>query len=305
MCARLDDTLTSAPRIIREYTSYLTHAQGKHIRARGLLACAISSDGIAEEAADIAAAVELLHLATLVHDDIIDDADLRRGFPSLHKQFGSRTAVICGDYLMCAALKLGANAASKHEDKRGKFTLTDYITPICLGELRQHINNRNLNLTVRQYLSIIRGKTAAIFKGSFCAGAMLSCDSDSEAKAYARLGHYVGMMFQLSDDCMDYTSTQYHAKKPVRSDFEQGVITLPLIHALAADSSLATAISSNELTTQSLYARVLELGGIQFAKAIASLYRAKALRLMEKLNPIEEKRGLLIKIIEKTCNIDE
>ena len=187
----------------------------------------------------MAAAIEILHLATLVHDDVIDNADLRRGEPTLQKKYGKRTAVICGDYLVCMAMKLAASTSQKSDmEEYEQLDMPDYMSRVCLGELNQHINNGNIDLTVRQYLRIISGKTAALFEASFFTGAVLVEKDLKQVKKYARLGRYIGMIFQLTDDCMDFEETEETAQKPVQSDYEQNVITLPLIHAFKTIENL-------------------------------------------------------------------
>ena len=131
-----------------------------------VLTCALDEEElIHRDAIRLAAAVELMHLATLVHDDVIDNADLRRGELSLQKKYGKRTAVICGDYLLCIALKMVSLIEDKDEYVKGR--VPDYMSRVCLGELNQHINNGNFDLSVYRYLKIIAGKTAALFEASF------------------------------------------------------------------------------------------------------------------------------------------
>ena len=181
--AEINTILSKSPLIIREYTKHLMASQGKYIRATSVLLCAEDQDGrISPNAIKIAAAIEILHLATLVHDDIIDNADLRRGDVTLQKKYGKRTAVICGDYLLSVALQLAASIKNKKDYL--ELELPDYVGRVCLGELNQHINNRNLNLSIYRYLKIISGKTAALFEASFLAGAIFSGCKEEETKKY-------------------------------------------------------------------------------------------------------------------------
>ncbi len=159
--------LKSAPAVIRSMTAHLAKATGKMIRARALLACAIGRDGfINPDAVKAAAAVELLHLATLVHDDIIDNADERRGIDALHKKFGEKYAVLCGDWLFCTALEFAASVTSlgsRQDDSDRSFPR--YLTQVLLGEVRQNQNNGNYRLSEREYFRIIRGKTRCCTEG--------------------------------------------------------------------------------------------------------------------------------------------
>lgn len=300
--AELVRTLSKAPLIIREYTRHLAASFGKLIRASSVLTCAEDKDGlISADAIKIAAAIEILHLATLVHDDIIDNAGLRRGDVTLQKKYGKRTAVICGDYLLSVALRMAAGV--KNRKDYIDLELPDYVGRICLGELNQHINNNNLNLTVYQYLKIISGKTAALFEASFYAGALLSKSPDSELNKYRQLGFYIGMIFQLTDDCIDFENTVETAYKPVQSDYEQGVITLPLIHAFANIKELKEKAAKSTLEREEINEAVRKTDGIGFTKMVVRKYYNKSLKLIEKLDASQGKKDKLIYILNKASRL--
>ena len=300
--AELVRTLSKAPLIIREYTRHLAASFGKLIRASSVLTCAEDKDGlISADAIKIAAAIEILHLATLVHDDIIDNAGLRRGDVTLQKKYGKRTAVICGDYLLSVALRMAAGV--KNRKDYIDLEMPDYVGRICLGELNQHINNNNLNLTVYQYLKIISGKTAALFEASFYAGALLSKSPDSEMNKYRQLGFYIGMIFQLTDDCIDFENTVETAYKPVQSDYEQGVITLPLIHAFANIKELKEKAAKSTLEREEINEAVRKTDGIGFTKMVVRKYYNKSLKLIEKLDASQGKKDKLIYILNKASRL--
>lgn len=295
-------TLSKSPLIIREYTRHLAASFGKFIRASSVLTCAEDKDGlISPDAIKTAAAIEILHLATLVHDDIIDNAGLRRGDVTLQKKYGKRTAVICGDYLLSVALRMAAGI--KNRKDYVDLELPDYVGRICLGELNQHINNNNLNLSVYQYLKIISGKTAALFEASFYAGALLSKSPDSEMNKYRQLGFYIGMIFQLTDDCIDFENTVETANKPVQSDYEQGVITLPLIHAFANIKELKDKAAKTTLSREEINEAVRKTDGIGFTKMVARKYYNKSLKLIEKLDATQAKKDKLIYLLNKASRL--
>lgn len=299
---KLDQTLSGSPVIIRRYTKHLMSSKGKLIRANSVVVCAEDSHGfIHPNAVILAAAIELLHLATLVHDDVIDNADLRRGADTLQKRYGKKSAVICGDYLLCAALRLAASVTDKQDYLSINFP--DYMNRVCLGELNQHINNGNLELSVYQYFKIISGKTAALFEASFYAGAYFSGSTDKELRAYRRLGFLLGMIFQLTDDCIDFEMTEAAAMKPVQSDYEQGVITLPLIHALHEvkgfkDKAVRSGIGRNEINDA-----VIMSGGLDFTRSIVKRYYNKALHILEGLAITEEKKLRLTGLLNKVSRL--
>lgn len=300
--SEVERTLSKSPLIIREYTRHLMASQGKFIRAASVITCAEDKEGkVSRNAIHMAAAIEILHLATLVHDDIIDNADLRRGDITLQKKYGKRTAVICGDYLLSTALRMAAQITNKKEYMELEFP--DYVGSVCLGELNQHVNNGNLNLSVYHYLKIISGKTAALFEASFFTGAVFSGSSEAEAKLYKRIGYIVGMIFQLTDDCMDFENTVETANKPVQSDYEQGVITLPLIHALSQLSEFKEKAEKNDVTRDEINAAVVKTGGISFTRILVQKYYNKAAKLIEGLEVSDAKKEKLISVLNRASRL--
>lgn len=294
----VDRALLSSPAVVRTYTSHLALARGKFFRAVSLLTCAMNSEGMIDpNAVKLAAAVEVLHLATLVHDDVIDDADTRRGLPTLQKKFGKRTAVICGDYLLSRALQIAASIENKKDYL--DIDVPDYVARICVGELSEQINTGNFDLSVYQYLKIIAGKTAALFEASFFAGAVLSGCDRSEYGAYKKLGHYLGMIFQLTDDCMDFEATESVAQKPVQSDFEKGVVTLPVIRALRMDPGLKERAARQEVTADEISTAVVSTGGLSFTRLVAKRYHGKYVKLLDRLVATEDKKRRLAEIADR------
>lgn len=291
--------LLGAPRLIRSYTAYLTQTHGKFIRARAVLACAMDADGgIREDAVIFAGAIEILHLATLVHDDIMDDADLRRGMETLQKKYGKRTAVICGDYLLSAAIRELDRIRDTEQYK--EFRTSGYVEQICMGELRQNMNNRNYDLSVLRYLSIINGKTAALFEASYFAGAVTHETEEARLRLYRRLGRYTGVIFQLTDDCIDYENDAQAAGKSVQSDFEQGVITLPVIYTFWEKPTVKEQARAGELSTEELLSEVKRGGGIAFTHHTAKRYYEKAQRALNALEFSNEKAAILQELLDKS-----
>lgn len=300
--AEVDRSLSASPLIIREYTRHLALSTGKLIRATSLLACALSdNDLINKDAVKLAASIELIHLATLVHDDIIDNAEIRRGKASLQKKYGRRTAVICGDYLLCKALTTAADIEDK--DGYAKENIPDYMTRVCLGELNQHINNGNFNLSIYRYLKIIAGKTAALFEASFHGGAILAGENSGNVKKYAKLGKYIGMIFQLTDDCMDYEATEQAAKKPVKLDYEQNVVTLPLIYAFRMVDGLKGKAIAGVVSKEDINHAVKSSGGLTYARLIAQKYYNKSLEIMDSMAVSDMKKEKLYSILNRAYRV--
>lgn len=290
--------LKNAPALIRHMTSHLAKASGKMIRARALLACALKRDGtISADAVKAAAAVELLHLATLVHDDIIDDAETRRGIDALHRKFGEKYAVLCGDFLFCTAFELVSTVgALEHRRDAVDRSFPRYLTEVCLGEVRQNQNWRNYKLSEREYFKIIKGKTAALFEASFYAGFMFSDEKDEAKGIYKEIGHNIGIIFQLNDDCADYEATETQAKKPVLSDYSRGVVTLPLIHALRQDETLMEKIGAG-MAPADLRDAVRACGGLAYTHAKADKLYKKTAAMLKYLDIGPDKRALMSSLL--------
>lgn len=299
--AEIKSILKGAPAVIRGMTKHLSKAAGKCIRAKALIACALCADDtVSPDAVKAAAAAELLHLATLVHDDIIDDADKRRGIETVHRKFGEKYAVLCGDYLFCTALEL-VSATDVPEGRETSFgrAFPHYLTEVVLGELLQNRNDFNFALTEREYYKIIRGKTAALFEACFYMGFLLSSEKNEAAALYTEAGNSLGVIFQLSDDCADYASTLRKSKKPVLSDYARGVITLPLIYAMKQNAALA-ARAKKGMALPELKAAVLAAGGLDYAyKKIDGLYK-KALKAIEAMAGAQKKE-LLTELLKSSA----
>ncbi len=293
--------LKTAPLLLRRQTSHLARATGKGIRARALLACSIGGDGLVRNGAvNAAAAVELLHLATLIHDDIIDEADMRRGIDALHVKFGQKTAVLCGDYLFCLAFDIASAIPIQETDgERIDGVLPSYFTEICLGEIRELSNTGNLNLTEDEYYRIISGKTATLFQASFHAGFLLSDEPPEVKDAYLETGKQLGMIFQFADDCLDFVSSKKKAKKPVLTDCRRGVVTLPLIYALQTDKTLRGKIE-NGLSEQELKTAIMAAGGLEYTQSKIGECRSKAKKLIASLGP-ESKKIRLELLLDKVA----
>ncbi|KAB1436081.1 polyprenyl synthetase family protein [Candidatus Galacturonibacter soehngenii] len=298
----VERALVKSPHLIRDYLKHLASSQGKYIRAVSVIVAALDDEGkVHPDAIKAAGAIEIIHLASLVHDDIIDNADLRRGKLTLQKKYGKRTAVICGDYLLSLALKMVSETSDKK--RYSQLDLPDYISRLCLGELEQHINNYNLNLSIYQYLKIISGKTAALFEASFFAGAMVLNVSEEQLRKYRQIGYYIGMIFQLSDDCIDFDTTKEVANKPVQSDYEQGVITLPLIHAFKNLNHFKKKAVDEQVTREEINQAVMKTGGLDFTQGLIKKYYNKSIKRLDELMITDDKKEKILLILNKASRI--
>lgn len=293
-------TLSGADAALADIMDALADSRGKGIRAALLLAASTGADGlIPADAIRAAAALELLHLATLVHDDVIDDAPMRRGQPSVQQRFGKKTAVITGDYLLVLSLGLIAPLAERHRTTVETFTRTMGL--LIAGEMKQHRHNRDTRLRVFSYLRIIAGKTAALFALALHGGSIIAGDDERCGRHLGRIGFNIGMLFQIVDDCLDYETSDTEMRKKTRHDLAAGVITLPLIYTLFRSPELAKALEDSGFaapSVQTVIDATIRGGGLDRARSLANRYEQRATRLIGQLDlPRRQAIGELLQTI--------
>lgn len=302
--------LKTVPKSILPYTGHLSNALGKNLRGKALLIAAMGDDNLINaDAIQLAVAIEMFHLATLVHDDIIDNAKLRRGQKSLQAEFGKKTAVLCGDYLLARSLELSTKVMLQRENNRNPedFSMLTYSSLVCLGEIRQHANNFNLDLSVRRYFSIIRGKTAALFEAAFAGGEFFVTEQErisrESTESYKKIGRYIGMIFQMMDDLIDIEKSEEEAKKPILSDLKAGVITLPLILAMQKDSTIKEDIqrqkSAGAIQPDVIQQKIIAAGGVDETRQFAQRYYKNTLSEITALNLTQYKQEAMIALLNK------
>jgi octaprenyl-diphosphate synthase len=224
---RLDSWSRSANPLTAETSRYVLRKKGKRLRpALVLLTSRLFSPG-SEESVFLASLVELLHTASLIHDDIVDNAGVRRGKESVHAKWGPNITVLLGDYLYIKSI--GLSLQSRHE--RVIRLLADVSARMIEGELDEYALTGDLGITEGQYLDIIENKTAVLFSACCRIGAILGLASPEEEEAVAGYGLNLGKTFQIIDDLLDFTGDAGVLGKPVLSDLGEGRITLPLIRA--------------------------------------------------------------------------
>ncbi|HHW09966.1 MAG TPA: polyprenyl synthetase family protein [Firmicutes bacterium] len=201
---------------------------GKFIRPLlVLLSARMFSDDLAP-AVPVAAAAEMIHLATLAHDDVIDGSDMRRRQATINALWGNQAAILAGDILLARALVI----LSRSRRLDVVQAMAAMLGQMCEGEIAQHLSLHCLEQSEKDYEARIERKTACFFAACCRVGALLSGAGDEDAEKMSRFGSLMGMAFQVADDIMDITSAHEEAGKPVRSDLAQGILTLPVIYAL-------------------------------------------------------------------------
>ena len=240
-----------------------------------------------------AASTEVLHLATLIHDDIIDEANMRRGSETVQSKHGKDVAVYTGDLLISVYFDLLADATDSIDIIKLN---TQSMKRVLLGEINQMTNAYNTAVTYEDYLKSIKGKTAQLFELSCYEGAYFGqCSPDILEKSRS-IGQNIGIAFQMLDDILDYTQTPEILSKPVLNDVKQGVYTLPLILGMEADESFLPLLKRGEDLSDSDLAELVSLlhdnDCINRARAIAKTYSDQALATIESLPPHPEKEIL-------------
>jgi octaprenyl-diphosphate synthase len=231
---RMQEMLSSRYAFINSLTSYLERFRGKMLRPALVHLSARAFGGEAPAAVETAAVVELIHWASLCHDDVLDDAQARRGASTLNVRYGNHTAVLAGDFLLaCSTERLVAL-----HDPRPLRILTLASRRLCEGELLQISARHNETLDEETYFEIVNKKTAALFAAAAELGALTAGAGEAEAARMRVFGRHVGAAFQIADDCLDITGNETLAGKPVGADLKNGELTLPIIHLLRGSTPM-------------------------------------------------------------------
>jgi octaprenyl-diphosphate synthase len=229
-CNRLIvERMHSPVALIPQLAAHIVAAGGKRLRPLLTLAAARMCGYRGERHVALAACVEFIHTATLLHDDVVDESALRRGQASANALFGNKPSVLVGDFLFARAFQLMVADGSL----RVLAILSEAAATIAQGEVLQLVTQNDTATTEAQYLEVIEGKTAALFAAATEIGAVVADRPAAEAEALRAYGHNLGMAFQLADDALDYAAEQAALGKTVGDDFREGKITLPVLLAFA------------------------------------------------------------------------
>jgi len=282
--------------ILRETVKNTLIVGGKRIRPALFLICARNENYNIDYLMPAAASIEIIHTASLIHDDIIDKSILRRGRKTIHNTYDKDTAKFVGDYLFTHTFSLLNN----YENRKILEEMASAAQNLVKGEFDQLKTKRNLNQDEQVYFEKIKEKTASLFKISCVLGGILSKSSQEDIDNMRNFGEYVGISFQINDDLIDIDISNSAIKvgKPVGNDMKQGDITLPLIYALknskfkkVAESILCQDnISDNDIKT--IFEMLLQTGAIETAKDKFSFYLEKAGEIVNSIEGEERREGL-------------
>lgn len=291
-------------KVIESSIVELVNSGGKMLRPAFVVLASKFGDYNEERTRALAAVIEMFHMATLVHDDVIDDASLRRGKETVQSKYGKNYAVYIGDYLFCLCFRILATTSSI---ERGIEVDTKVMSRICLGEVEQLNSRYDRNVSVKDYLKRISGKTAELFSLSLYIGAAESGCDKKLCRTFWEIGHNIGMAFQIIDDLLDYLGTDEQIGKNSASDLKEGVYTLPLIIANKknpkAFNDILNKKNYNDEEIKQIISLVEENGGIDEAKKLAVKYSQRAFKNIDKL-PDNEYKNILLEVTEKLIKRD-
>ncbi|HKC25732.1 MAG TPA: polyprenyl synthetase family protein [Thermoanaerobaculia bacterium] len=281
---------------IAEIGDYLVEGGGKRIRPALLLLSARALGYEGERDVSYAAVIELIHTATLVHDDIIDDAQLRRGRPSVNRRWGNELTVLFGDYLYMRSMEI----ALEEGDLRVLKLLSDVTLEMTEGEIIASESRGSIDLDLAEYLDVVRRKTALLF-GAACRIPAFLVEAGRHAETLWAFGLALGTAFQLQDDLLDYTASEKELGKPVLSDAREGKLTLPLLlslpRATPAERKLIERLvggSDNGVAPQTVLEIVHRHGALERAHEMVEEHAERARGLAFTLPGSEARDGLLL-----------
>ncbi|GAV25450.1 heptaprenyl diphosphate synthase component II [Carboxydothermus islandicus] len=257
---------------------HLLKAGGKRLRPAFALLAAKLGDYDFEKVKPLAVALELIHMATLVHDDVVDNSMLRRGLPTVKANWGNKMSIHIGDRIFAKSLLLIDACKNNYVAK----VLAEVSVKMTAGEIQQLNGAKNISTSIKEYLIKIKRKTALLLSASCELGGIMANVSPRVVYALKQYGLYVGMAFQIVDDILDFTADEKVLGKPVGSDLRQGLITLPVLLALKRDKKHELwrelqNLPQNNANIEQIIKEIKNLGGISEAYAWAKNYIEKAI----------------------------
>ncbi|OEH85911.1 heptaprenyl diphosphate synthase [Desulfuribacillus stibiiarsenatis] len=282
--------------LLKQTAQHLLEAGGKRIRPIFVLLAGKFGNYDFDKLSKVAITLELIHMASLVHDDVIDNADTRRGYPTVKAQWDNLTAMYTGDYILARSLIL----ISQFDNQEIHKILSKAIVQMVEGEIEQIRDFYNVDQDLPNYLKRIKRKTALLISVSCQLGALAVDTPRQHIINIKRFGYNVGMAFQITDDILDFTATSEQLGKPAGSDLKQGNITLPVIYALQQKENpmlakeLRNLIASPKLANNIEHAiqLVKQSGGLEFSTKLSDQYLAKAFDVLQELPDIPARKHM-------------
>jgi octaprenyl-diphosphate synthase len=289
----LHDTLPSARPAVGQLVSHLEHYKGKRLRPALLLMAARACGRVIPAHHVLGAVVEMIHTATLVHDDVLDYATVRRHVPTVNAAWSNQTSILLGDFLFTHAFHLASSV-----DARACRLIGESTNRVCEGELLQCIERGNMELTEDEYLEIIDGKTAELTACCCRLGSLYSGAPHEIVESLARYGRLLGRAFQIADDLLDLVGDERATGKSLGTDVEQRKLTLPLIFLLRSSPAAIANEARKVLTNEGNHKRealkplLLKSGALAYAEKRAEAFATEACAELEGLPPSDGRATL-------------
>ncbi|WP_096434868.1 heptaprenyl diphosphate synthase component II [Alteribacter populi] len=281
--------------VLKEASSHLLKAGGKRIRPAFVLLSGQFGTYDVNEIKNVAVPLELIHMASLVHDDVIDDAELRRGKKTIKAKWDNRVAMYTGDFMFARAVEM----ATYCKQQKVHEIISNAMVEMCVGEVEQISDQYNWNQHLKDYLRRIKRKTALLIAVSCQLGAVASGTDYVTRRQLTLFGYNVGMAFQITDDILDFVGTEKELGKPAGSDLKQGNVTLPALYAMDKNPELKEKIVAcvkegdlGESEIKNVITMIKETGAVIFSKQIADRYLLKAKEALHPLPDIQAKKAL-------------
>ncbi len=278
----LRSKLSSRNDFLKKASESVVLSGGKRLRPAFTIIAALHGDYSRERVFPAAASIEILHAATLIHDDIIDNAKTRRGQPTLSERHSTNLAVYTGDYLFSKSLRLLVETGLKPEKLD---IVTRAISLLCEGEIEQYLGKYSI-ASVGNYLKRILGKTSILFSAALVLGAKTAHLSDDTIRLFGRFGSSFGAAFQIRDDLLDILSDDKTEGKPVLNDLKEGIATLPIILAVKNNQELRHQIDQffdGQGDMNQLFDDIIKSGGVKDAQRIKNKYIKKCLNYIDRI----------------------
>jgi heptaprenyl diphosphate synthase len=288
----LEETIQADSLLLKRASLHTLQAGGKRIRPVFVLLAGKFGRYDINVMKNVAVALELIHMASLVHDDVIDDADLRRGQPTVKAKWDNKTAMYTGDFIFALSLELMSDINKPLAHK----ILANTIVEVTVGEIQQIKDKYRFNQNLRDYLRRIKRKTALLISASCQLGAIAADVEESVHKKLYLFGYYVGTAFQITDDILDFTSSEEELGKPAGSDLLQGNITAPALYAMENETIRHEIEKVHQNIQPAQIQRIITLikesGAIEKSIALSDMYLDKALAVLEDLPANKAKKTL-------------
>lgn len=293
----ISKNLYSSVPLIAHVSRYIIRSGGKRLRPLLMVLAArlLNYEGNAQYS--LSTVFEYLHAATLLHDDVVDNAELRRGRPSANTVWGNAAVVLVGDFLLATSFLISVMGGNLKILR----LLSETTTTMAEGEVLQLVNSDNLEVSEHDYIEVVTRKTAVLIAAACQTGAILGNAAEDQEEAMRRFGLNLGIAFQLRDDVLDYAASEKEVGKPVGKDLQEGKITLPLIHALGSSTpddhqrlvDLATTDDFQELTFTEVREIIQHYEGLEYTNDLANWHISEAKAALAIFPPSLTKQSLL------------